>query len=317
MTKTAKEVEHDLEKRREKKGGGGGKHDWLGAFPVGTTFIRIGPPWKDKGEVWKDVLFHGHYPKKKYCRQMEKDKHHKTLHCPVEDAREELRGEKSKYSKKLWGLLSQKGEGLWNVLVAKTEHDKPREYKFKTDHFQILRLSSKWHMGLLEIFSDEDYRKRHILGVVHPKYGRLIRVKRTGKEMEDTNYTFKAMDESKLAESSKAREKLLKTLNDLDEVVKIASSEELDTYVRHAKKKAKKLAKHSGSSSGSMSESGSNSSSSGSGSNSTSGSGSASSSSSGSSSGSSSSESGSDSGDLEAQYKQMKQKMKERKHKHH
>jgi hypothetical protein len=313
VTKTAKEVEQDLEHRREKKGGGG-KHDWLGAFPVGTTFIRIGPPWKDKGEVWKDVLFHGHYPKKKYCKQMEKDKHGKTLHCPVEDAKKELKGEKSKYSRKLWGLLSQKGEGLWNVLVAKTKDDEPRKYKYKTDHFQILRLSSKWHEMLLEVFADEDYRKKHILGVSHAKYGRLIRVKRRGKEMDDTSYSFKAMDESRLADSSEDREKLLKTLNDLDDVVKVASTEELETYVRHAKKKAKHMAKHSsssGSGSGSESESGSGS---GSGSaSSASGSGSGSGSSSGSSSGSGSS---SDSGDLEKQYKEMKKKMKDR-GKHH
>ncbi len=328
MTKTAEDVRKDLEKRR-KKSKKGGKGDWVKILE-GDTYIRIGPPWKHHGEVWKDALFHGKYPNELGCAENEKDKHGKTRRCPVESAKEELKGERSGSSKKLWGILFQRSKGLWNVLEAKTKRSSSGSIKvrgYEDSKFKILRLSSKWHQALLEIFADEDYRKKDILGVAHPKYGRLIRVRRTGTDM-DTNYSFKAMEkEEPIAESSKEREKLLGTLVNLDKFAQAASDEELETFLRRSKRESKKSGSssssesYSGSGSTSESDSGSssssasssNSSSSASASNSnSSGSNSNSSSDSGSGSVSSSaSASSSDSGDdLEAQYKQLKKKMK-------
>lgn len=225
----------------------------------------------------------------------------------------DLKGDRSVRAKKLWGLLVKKNEGLWNILVAKVKKSSKGEYRVKGyegKKFQILRLSSKWHNLLLDIFSDEDYRRKSILGVTHAKYGRLIRLNRVGEEL-DTTYTFKALDrETPIFDSSTKRKAVLKTLVDFDSMVSGSSDEELETFVHRSERLAKKMEheeKKSGSSSSSESSGSSESESESSGGESSSGSG---------VSESEASEASAET-DLEKQYRKMKHDVKSKHHKEH
>jgi len=243
MTMTAAEVQKEREKRLKKRGG---KRPWF-KMEEGTAYIRIGPPWKKGGEVWKDVYFHGHWPKKVYCAQNDKDETTgKTRRCRVCKRLEELKGgERSERSKILFGLISQRNEGLWNILIAKvkkTEDGSVKAVAYTKNRFHIWRLSGNWHNALLDVFTDEDYRRKSILGVTHSKYGRLIRVRRTGAEL-DTEYSFKALDrESMIFKDKDKRIEILKTCQDLDEVVSGSGDEELEAFLHQMEKKAKRLA---------------------------------------------------------------------------
>lgn len=244
MTKTAEEVRSELEKR--KKRAKGGKRPWI-SIEEGETYIRIGPPWTEDGEIWKDVFYHGGFKDKIYCGKNDIDeKTGKPGKCKACKAWEENKKERSAVAKELFSLLRQKSESIWNVLVAKIkkrDDGSIKVRKYEDSQFKLLRFSTKWQNMLLEIFSDDDYRKKSVLGVAHPKSGRLIRVKRTGKGMDDTDYHFKVIEkETPISESSSERHKLLKTLNDLDEIVTGSSPEEIDTFVHKMKKKAKRLA---------------------------------------------------------------------------
>lgn len=248
MTKTAEEVRSELEKRKKKSKGG--KRPWIG-IDEGETYIRIGPPWTKDGEVWKDVFYHGGFKDKVYCGKNDVDeKTGKPGKCKACKEWEEVKRERSAVAKELFSLLRQKSESIWNVLVAKVkkrDDGSIKIRKYEDNQFKLLRFSTKWQNMLLEIFSDDDYRKKSILGVAHPKYGRLIRVKRTGKGMDDTDYHFKVIEkETRISESDSERHKLLKTLNDLDEIVSASSPEEIETFVHKMKKKAKRLAEENG-----------------------------------------------------------------------
>jgi hypothetical protein len=247
MTMTAKEVARERERRAKKRGGG--KHDWVKIAADTTEYLRIGPPWKKDGEVWKDCYFHGYFKNKVYCAHNDIDSETgKTRRCVVDRRLIKLKGDKSKMAKKLWGLINQKSEGLWNVLVVKRKkvlsNGKIIVRSYEGNKFKILRLSAKWHNLLLDIFSDEDYRTKSNLGVTHPKYGRLIKVRRTGADRDDTNYSFQAVERvSPIFKSIAKRKKVLKSLNDLDELVRGSSEEELETFLSRMVKKAKKLAR--------------------------------------------------------------------------
>lgn len=246
MTMTAKQVAAERERRARGKGG---KADWVKIKPDTVVYLRIGPPWKKEGEVWKDCYFHGYYPKKVYCANNDIDEDTgKKRKCSVERRLLKLKGEKSKSSKKLWSLLNQKCEGLWNVLVVKKyrklSNGKIIVKAYEDNRFKILRLAGKWHNLLLDVFSDEDLRKKSILGVTHPRYGRLVKVKRVGSDADDTNYSFDAVDrESPISKNKAKRLKLLGTLVNLDRIVQGSSDEELQAYVRRMEKLARKLAK--------------------------------------------------------------------------
>lgn len=239
MTMTPEQVAEHRKKLKKKKGG---KDRWT-KIGEGSTFIRVGKPWKKNGEFWKEVLFHGRWPNKVYCAQNDKDEETgKPRRCPACRRQKALKGDKSKSAKKLFGLLSQKTEGLWNVLVARVKKTEGglKVKGYEDNKFKILRLALKWHTGLLDVFADEDFRKKSILGIAHPKYGRLVRVNREGTGRDDTEYKFKAMDVSLLAPTKEQRLALFETLNDLDELVSGSSEEELDAFVRKMEKKAKK-----------------------------------------------------------------------------
>jgi len=236
---TPEQVAEHRKKLKKKKGG---KDRWT-KIGEGSTFIRVGKPWKKNGEFWKEVLFHGRWPNKVYCSQNDKDEETgKPRRCPACRRQKALKGDKSKSAKKLFGLLSQKTEGLWNVLVARVKKTESglKVKGYEDNKFKILRLALKWHTGLLDVFADEDFRKKSILGIAHPKYGRLVRVNREGTGRDDTEYKFKAMDVSLLAPTKEQRLALFETLNDLDELVSGSSEEELDAFVRKMEKKAKK-----------------------------------------------------------------------------
>lgn len=245
MTKTAAEIRDDLKKRRTKRG----KNSWYKVKPGTKTYLRIGPPWKPNGEFWKDVLFHGRYGNKVYCRRNDVDeKTGKKKKCPVCVRVAELKTDRSPFGKKLWTLIKQNSEGLWNVLAAekfkKTESGKIIVRKYEQDKFQILRLSPKWQNIMMDIFADEDYRTKHIQGVTHSKYGRLIKAGREGSGRDDTVYTFVPVDhESAIFKEKEDRQKILKTLIDLDAVVRGSSQEECEAFLEKAEKKAKKMAR--------------------------------------------------------------------------
>jgi len=237
----------DVAKRRQEylKGLEGTKGDWFKLEGGQTATLRIGPPWATGAEIWKDVFFHGRYPNKAYCGMNDLDPTTgKRRRCLVCVELHSLKGKKDPVSKKLYGLINQRSEGLWNVLVAKTTQDEAGRTKIVgvIPKFKIMRLAGQWHNELLDIFAEEDFRAKHILGVAHPLVGRFIRVRRTGTGMQDTEYKFRALDESPLAPTKELRLALLKTLNNLDKLVMGASDEELTAFLRGAKQRARQLA---------------------------------------------------------------------------
>lgn len=275
-------------------------------------YLRIGPPFHKEGEIWKDVYFHGGFKRKVYCAQNDVDpetgKHKK---CLIEKRLAELKSDRSKRGKKLWSLINQRSEGLWNVLVAKVKksHGNYIVRKYVDSKFKVWRLSYKWHNALLDIFADEDYRNKSILGVAHAKYGRLIKVSREGSGRDDTHYTFKVMEEvTPIFEDEHKRHKILKTLVDLDAMVHSSTKDELESFLHRMEKKAKKLAREDKESKDESSDSDEDSDSDESESKK---------SSSESDESESRSKSESDGDDLEKQYKKMKKEMKERKKKKH
>lgn len=244
MTKTAKEIRQELKKRRGKKG----KVDWFKLEGGTQKYIRIGPPWKKGGEFWKDVAFHGYFTDRVYCRKNDIDeKTGKPRKCPVCIRLKELKSDRSPKGKKLWSLIKQNTEGLWNVLVAKKfkRTDKGIVVKRYVDNrFKVMRLSRKWQDLMMDIFADEDYRSKHILGVTHSVYGRLIKATREGKGRDDTNYTFRPVDHmTPIFSDEEKRIAIKKTLNDLDALVHGSSKEECEAFLEKAEKKAKRLAR--------------------------------------------------------------------------
>src|SRR5579885_2937182 len=69
VTKSASEVRNMLKERRTKRS----KTPWFTIKGGTTEYLRIGPPWKKNGEIWKDVLFHGYFKEKVYCRKNDID----------------------------------------------------------------------------------------------------------------------------------------------------------------------------------------------------------------------------------------------------
>jgi hypothetical protein len=214
--------------------------------PDTTMYLRIGPPWKKDGEVWKDSFFHGGFKTKVYCAHNDIDPETgKKRKCKVERRQRQL-AERTKYNKKLWTLLNQKSKGLWNALVVekfkKLPNGKVKVLKYQDSRFKILDLSFTWNNALMDIFSDDDLRGggAGVLGITHPKYGRLIKLRRTGAEM-DTNYTFTpVLHETPISKSPLKRKKLLATLIDLDKVVSGSTDEELSAFIHSMEKQAKK-----------------------------------------------------------------------------
>lgn len=246
MTKTAAEIRTDLEKRRSR---GGGKQSWASIKPGTKVYLRILPPWKKDGEFWKDVLFHGYFKTKVYCRKNDiNPKTGKPRKCACCTRLIELKSDRSPFGKKLWSLIKQNTEGLWNVLVVqkfkRLDSGKIIVRKYEDNKAKLLRLSPKWQNVMMDIFGDEDYRAKSILGVTHPKYGRLIKASRTGSGRDDTNYTFVPVDsESMIFKDKEKRIKIVKTSNDLDAVVHGSSQEEIEAFLERMEKKAKRMAR--------------------------------------------------------------------------
>lgn len=246
MTKTAAEIREDLEKRRSR---GGGKQSWASIKPGTKVYLRILPPWKKDGEFWKDVLFHGYFKTKVYCRKNDiNPKTGKPRKCAICTRLLELKSDRSPFGKKLWSLIKQNTEGLWNVLVVqkfkRLESGKIIVRKYEDNKAKLFRLSPKWQAVMMDIFGDEDYRAKSILGVTHPKFGRLIKASRTGSGRDDTNYTFVPVDfESAIFKDKEKRIKIVKTANDLDAIVHGSSQEELEAFLERMEKKAKRMAR--------------------------------------------------------------------------
>lgn len=242
MVMTADEVRELREKNKAKR-----SRKWLKIEGDTTTYVRIGPPWKrlpngEWGEIWKDAFFHGRYPNKLYCPQGVIDpKTHQPRVCPACRRLKELKLDKSAYGKRLYKLLFRKSEGLWNVLKLKwKEIEGAIKIIGRDGGWQIMRLSGSWHNELLDIFTESEYRKESAFGVSDLKFGRDVRIKRTGTDMEDTEYRFKAQTVARPAAPDKEqRLALRKTLINLDEAATLASKEELEVFVRRMEKKAK------------------------------------------------------------------------------
>lgn len=243
MTKSAAEIRKEIKDRTKKKGG---SVNWF-SLKEGKVYLRIGPPWKKDGDFWKDVLFHGGFKDKVYCRQNDlNEETGKPKSCIICKRVVELKTDRSTKGKKLWSLIRQRNESLWNVLVAvikRKEDGSIRVRKYKDKSFKVWRLSSKWHQMLIEIFADEDLRQKSILGVTHPKYGRLIKVTRSGSGRDDTNYTFLPTDKmTPILPEKEDRIKILKTRVDLDKLVHGSSKEELEAFLTKSEKIAKRQA---------------------------------------------------------------------------
>jgi hypothetical protein len=244
MTRSAADIRKELKKRRQKRK----KTNWYTLKGGTRRYLRIGPPWKKGGEFWKDVLFHGYYKDKVYCRKNDIDeKTGKPKKCKVCIRLKELKSDRSAFGKKLWSLIKQNSEGLWNVLVAKKikrVDGKIIVRRYEDGVFKVFRLSKKWQDLMMDIFADEDYRSKDILGVTHSKYGRLIKATREGEGRDDTNYTFHPVDAmTPIFPDKEKRLAILKTLNDLDAIVHGSSQEECEAFLEKAEKKARKLAR--------------------------------------------------------------------------
>ncbi len=244
MTKTAAEVQKELAQRKKKSKRQ--KADYV-KISEGTTYLRFMPPWEKGGEFWKDVLFHGSFKRKVYCKQNDVRENGKPRKCLVEVRLAELKGTKTTKARKLWGLINQRSESLWNVLVVKKyrklEDDKIKVLRYEDSKAKLLRLSAKWHDRLLEIFANEKYRKKSILGITHSKYGRLVKVVREGTDKDDTDYKFYPVKvPTAIFEDKEKRIAILKTMYDLDSMVYGSSNEELETFLSRMEKKAKALA---------------------------------------------------------------------------
>lgn len=250
MTKTPQEIREELDKRRAESKGGG-KDKWFSLGADSKVLIRVGRPWKKDGEFWKDVYYHGSFKDKVYCKKNDIDPETgKPKRCRVCDRVKELKTDRSTFGKKLWTLINQRSESLWNVLIVgkKKIDDEGRitPLRYVDNKYKIWRLSSKWRDMLMDIFADEDYKisAKSILGITHPKRGRLIKVRRTGKGRDDTSYTFTPEGfMTPISKSEEKREKIQETLNDLDAMVKGSSKEELIAFLAKAEKEAKRLAR--------------------------------------------------------------------------
>lgn len=257
MTMSASEVEKYREGLKNRKGSGGGG-SWF-TLKSGTAYLRIGKPWRKNGEFWKDVIFHGAFipgqqGTKVYCAGNFIDKETgKPKKCAVCRRLKQLRSEpRTKFSNALFKLLVPREEYLWNVLQAKLKTSegkpilkdgKPIVKRYVDSTYKIARFSKMWHLLLVEIFAEDEYRAESVLGVTHPKTGRIIRCVRTGENLK-TEYRFKVIGgPSSISKSQEKREALQSTLVDLDKAVKASSSEELQAYVHAMEKRAKKLAK--------------------------------------------------------------------------
>jgi hypothetical protein len=246
MTKTAAEIRQEIEKRSRS---GGGKGSWFSMKPGDKKYLRLGRPWRKNGDFWKDVFIHGYFKDKVFCRSNEKNPATgKPRKCPVCQRLKEMESDRSTKAKKLWGLIKQNSEGLWNVLVAKKiirkDNGKIIVKKYEDNKFKLFRLSPRWNNLMMDIFGDEDYRVKSILGVTHPLSGRLIKATRTGKGREDTTYAFAPVDRSTpIFDDEEKRKKIGETLIDLDKAVKISSKEECEAFLEKMEKKARKLAK--------------------------------------------------------------------------
>ena len=333
MTMTAEQIRKQRKQDEERQSGSGGT-SFVKISSGEEALIRIGPPWKRDGEFWKDRFLHGIFQNEVYCAQNDIDKKSgKRRSCKVCKRFEEVKGDRSPIGKKLWQILRQRSQGLWNA--AKVEkYDKEGSHyvvrRYEDNRFKILQLAPTWHGQLLDIFGDDDLREHSLLGIADPKVGRLVKISRRGKGREDTEYSFRAVTtESPIFKDRDKRKKMEKTIVNLDKLVRGSSDEEIEAFLHKAERLAKKMVKEEERKSGSSSRSGSQSSSSsrsrsrsgsGSGSRSASksASGSASPSASHSGSGSatssgSASGSGSGEGGLEDRYREMK----ERSHKRH
>lgn len=239
-TPSAEEVRKDLKKRKEK---GGKKDKWFKMKEDTTTYIRLGPPVPKGGDFWVDRFFHGGYEEKVFCAKNDKDEDTgKTRKCIVERKLKEIKGDKSKFAKKLWGIINQRNEGLWNVMEFKRVETDDGKHKFKPvdGKWKIWQLSFKWHNMLVEIFAEEDYRENSELGVTDLKTGRFIKVTRTGEKLK-TEYSFRVLDkEVPISKDKEERIEMRKKLNDLHEVVSGSSDEELESFLAKAIKSAKK-----------------------------------------------------------------------------
>lgn len=241
MTMTPDEIRKLREENIKKQSQKGGGDKWF-QVKEGTHVVRIGPPWKKGGEFWKDRFFHGRYKNKVYCAKNDVDEETgKRRKCLVCRRVKELRHDKSERAKRLYGLIKQNSDALWNVLIAKT---KVKEGKLKVigteKKFRIMQLSPSWHNELLDIFGDPEYRENSVLGVAHLRTGRFIRIERIGSGRDDTEYKFRVMkSESPIADSKSERLELKGTLIDLDEIVEGSSDEELKAFLRRMEKKAK------------------------------------------------------------------------------
>lgn len=335
MTMTAEEIRRH-QKQEEKKQSGSGKTPFLKIEPNEEALLRIGPPWKKDGEFWKDRFVHGNFDNSVFCAQNDIDaKTGKRRRCAVCKRFEEMKGDRSKLGKKLWALLRQRSEGLWNAAKVEKYDREGSHYvvrRYEDNRFKVMRLAPTWHGQLLDIFGDDDLREKSLLGVADPKVGRLIKVTRRGKKM-DTEYSFHAVTtESPIFKDRDKRKEMEKTVVNLDKLVRGSSDEEIAAFLHKIERVAKDMVRHeerkshsgSGSHSSSRSRSGSSSrsysgSSSMSKSRSSSRSRSKSSSVSGSSSASGavetfSSESSSSEGSLERRYNEMKDRAKHRRH---
>jgi hypothetical protein len=248
MTMSAKDVErYRTQLKGERK-----KGSWWSLKPTesgapATAYLRIGKPWKKDGEIWKDVMIHsGGFKEKVYCAHNDIDKDTgKPRKCAVCRRLKKLQTEdRTPFSKKLFGFLIPKAEALWNVAIAKVAVSSSGAVKVKgyvDRQFKILRLSKKWHLELVELFTEPEYRAEHVLGLADPKFGYLIRMKREGKEL-DTEYQFKVIGKpAPIYESKEKRIAINKSLANLDSLVKGSSAEELQAFVHAMEKKAKKL----------------------------------------------------------------------------
>jgi len=243
MTKTAKEIREELDAKREKQKGG--KYDWFSPKP-GIHYIRIAPPWKKDGDFWKDVLIHGFFKDKVYCRHNEKDvETGKVKKCAIERRLRKLKNDRSPFGKKLWSLIRQRSESLWNVFVGKVDRDgsKLTFNGYVDKKAKVWRLSSQWHDAMVEFFADDDYREKSVLGITHSRHGRWVKINRVGEGRDDTKYTFTIVDVGKLpsalAPTKMKRKKLLATVTDLDKMVHGSSQEELEAFLEKMSKRAR------------------------------------------------------------------------------
>ena len=189
-----------------------------------------------------DRRLHGDFKDRIFCRRNTiNPKTGKPRTCSACDRYAQLKGDTSDRADDMRKLIYPRYDHLWNVLpVLKGDLKGGKKLVVKKldEAYRILTCSKTLHNLLVDIFADEEYREKSMLGVTHSIHGRFIQLRRIGENL-DTEYRVKVLSEPQpLAKDKATRIALGRTLNDLAAKAQGASEEDLAAFLRKMETKA-------------------------------------------------------------------------------